>query len=90
MAAVGRWEDIRGGWEEKGARSWEDTLRSRWGGHNEDKEAVRWGRSKDSKVAATAAREAGDLCKKATALRRTLHKMPGLINQRNAFLQIIK
>ena len=28
--------------------------------------------------------------RRATALRRTLYKMPGLINQRHAFLEIIK
>ena len=50
----------------------------------------RWGRSADSQVAVTAAKEAADLCRMATALRRTLHKMPGLINKRNAFLEIIK
>merc|ERR1719431_147239 len=46
--------------------------------------------SSDSNSAATTAHLAGDLCRRATALRRTLYKMPGLIHQRHAFLEIIK
>ena len=53
-----------------------------------------WGdrseRSTDSELAANTATLAGDLCRRATALRRTLYKLPGLINQRNEFLEIIK
>merc|ERR1719507_1542832 len=49
-----------------------------------------YGSSSDCQSAATTAQLAGDLCRRATALRRTLYKMPGLINQRHAFLEIIK
>lgn len=44
----------------------------------------------DVQSATATATLAGDLCRRATALRRTLYKMPGLIDQRNAFLEIIK
>jgi hypothetical protein len=40
--------------------------------------------------AAATALLAGELCRRATALRRTLYKMPGLIEQRQAFLEMIK
>ena len=66
---------VVGKWEDTGSR----------GGEN-----INWEGSSDSHSAATTAQLAGDLCRRATALRRTLYKMPGLINQRNAFLEIIK
>ena len=73
------WGDMRPGvvgkWEDTGSRGWDNT---------------NWEGSSDSHSAATTAQLAGDLCRRATALRRTLYKMPGLINQRNAFLEIIK
>jgi hypothetical protein len=40
--------------------------------------------------AAATALLAGELCRRSTALRRTLYKMPGLIDQRQAFLEMIK
>ena len=44
----------------------------------------------DSDVAASTAQLAGDLCRRATSLRRTLYRLPGMIKQRHAFLEIIK
>jgi len=73
------WGDMRPGvvgkWEDTGSRGWDTST---------------WEGSSDSHSAATTAQLAGDLCRRATALRRTLYKMPGLINQRHAFLEIIK
>jgi len=73
------WGDMRPGvvgkWEDTGSRGWDN---------------AKWEGSSDSHSAATTAQLAGDLCRRATALRRTLYKMPGLINQRHAFLEIIK
>jgi len=66
---------VVGKWEDTGSKGWDN---------------VNWEGSSDSHSAATTAQLAGDLCRRATALRRTLYKMPGLINQRHAFLEIIK
>jgi len=66
---------VVGKWEDTGSRGWDN---------------AKWEGSSDSHSAATTAQLAGDLCRRATALRRTLYKMPGLINQRHAFLEIIK
>ena len=44
----------------------------------------------DSDVAASTAQLAGDLCRRATSLRRTLYRLPSMIKQRHAFLEIIK
>ena len=60
---------------------WEDTGNHGWS-------TATW--SPDTDLAATTAQLAGDLCRRATALRRTLYKLPGLINMRNEFLEIIK
>jgi hypothetical protein len=57
---------------------WEDTGSRGW-------DIAKW----DSHSAATTAQLAGDFCRRATALRRTLYKMPGLINQRHAFLEML-
>ena len=77
------WSEVRpsvmGQWEDTGNHGW-STLG--WGDRTE--------RSTDSELAANTATLAGDLCRRATALRRTLYKLPGLINQRNEFLEIIK
>ena len=78
------WSDVRPGV----MGQWEDTGNHGWG-------TVGWAdradlRSTDSELAANTATLAGDLCRRATALRRTLYKLPGLINQRNEFLEIIK
>lgn len=62
---------------------WEDTGNNGWSNSYHD-------RSSDSESAATTAQLAGDLCRRATALRRTLYKLPGLINMRSDFLEIIK
>ena len=63
-----------GRWEDTGSKGWE----------------FKWEGSVDVQSATATATLAGDLCRRATALRRTLYKMPGLIDQRNAFLEIIK
>ena len=63
-----------GKWEDTGSRGWE----------------FKWEGSVDISSATATATLAGELCRRATALRRTLHKMPALINHRNAFLEIIK
>jgi len=63
---------------------WEDTGNHGWGPSSSS-----W-TDTDSHQAANTATLAGDLCRRATALRRTLYKLPGLINQRNEFLEIIK
>ena len=76
------WDDVRpsvtGKWEDTGNHGWSTGT---WSGHE---------RTPDTDMAATTAQLAGDLCRRATALRRTLYKLPGLINMRNEFLEIIK
>ncbi|XP_023339600.1 uncharacterized protein LOC111709894 [Eurytemora carolleeae] len=67
-------ENSLGKWEDTGSKGWE----------------FKWEGSVDVESATNTASLAGDLCRRATALRRTLYKMPGLINQRTAFLEIIK
>ena len=78
------WSEVRPGvmgqWEDTGNHGWSTT------GWTERSDL----RSTDSELAANTATLAGDLCRRATALRRTLYKLPGLINQRNDFLEIIK
>ena len=73
------WDDMRpsvtGQWEDTGNNGWSNSYHDR---------------SSDSESAATTAQLAGDLCRRATALRRTLYKLPGLINMRSDFLEIIK
>lgn len=64
---------------------WEDTGNNGWTNHCWTDKL-----SSDSHNAANTATLAADLCRRATALRRTLYKLPGLINQRNEFLEIIK
>ena len=66
--------ECEGKWEDTGSKGWE----------------FKWEGSVDVESATNTASLAGDLCRRATALRRTLYKMPGLINQRTAFLEIIK
>ena len=78
------WSEVRPGL----MGQWEDTGNHGWGG--QAGWADRTDRSTDSELAANTATLAGDLCRRATALRRTLYKLPGLINQRNDFLEIIK
>ena len=78
------WSEVRPGV----TGQWEDTGNHGWS-------TVGWTdrtdlRSTDSELAANTATLATDLCRRATALRRTLYKLPGLINQRNEFLEIIK
>ena len=77
------WSEVRPGvmgqWEDTGNHGWST---AGWTDRTE--------RSTDSELAANTATLAGDLCRRATALRRTLYKLPGLINQRNDFLEIIK
>ena len=80
------WSEVRpsvmGQWEDTGNNGWTNSC---WTERTERAE-----RATDSENAATTASLAGDLCRRATALRRTLYKLPGLINQRNEFLEIIK
>ena len=75
------WNDMRpsvtGQWEDTGNNGWSNSC---WSAD----------RSSDSESAANTAQLAGDLCRRATALRRTLYKLPGLINIRSDFLEIIK
>ena len=65
---------------------WEDTGSSSWAA---PRTAVVEQHS-DSESAATTAQLASDLCRRATSLRRTLYRLPGMIKQRHAFLEIIK
>ena len=78
------WSEVRPGvtgqWEDTGNHGW-STLG--WADRTDL-------RSTDCELAANTATLATDLCRRATALRRTLYKLPGLINQRNEFLEIIK
>jgi len=78
------WSEVRpsvmGQWEDTGNHGWAS---SGWTDRNTDS-------STDCHNAANTATLAGDLCRRATALRRTLYKLPGLINQRHEFLEIIK
>ena len=78
------WSEVRpsvmGQWEDTGNHGWAS---SGWTDRNTDG-------STDCHNAANTATLAGDLCRRATALRRTLYKLPGLINQRHEFLEIIK
>ena len=75
------WSEVRpsvmGQWEDTGNHGWGPSSSPSW-------------TDTDSHQAANTATLAGDLCRRATALRRTLYKLPGLINQRNEFLEIIK
>ena len=77
------WDDTRpqamGQWEDTGNIGWE---------RPERREADT--ASSDTEAAANTAQLAGDLCRRATALRRTLYRLPGLINSRTDFLEIIK
>ena len=75
------WDDVRPGV----MGQWEDTGNNGWGANNWSGDI-----STDSDSAANTATLAADLCRRATALRRTLYKLPGLINQRSDFLEIIK
>lgn len=93
------WRDLRPGmvgkWEDTGSRwdRWDSSRRWEWEARAGQASSVQYSTgqaSTDSQTAATTAQLAGDLCRRATALRRTLYKMPGLINQRHAFLEIIK
>jgi len=78
------WDDSRpqalGQWEDTGNIGWERPER------RESQETA----SSDTEAAANTAQLAGDLCRRATALRRTLYRLPGLINSRTDFLEIIK
>ena len=77
------WDDTRpqalGQWEDTGNIGWERQERR-------EGDTV----SSDTEAAANTAQLAGDLCRRATALRRTLYRLPGLINSRTDFLEIIK
>ena len=77
------WDELRsqtlGQWEDTGNIGWERPER------REAKIA-----NSDTEAAANTAQLAGDLCRRATALRRTLYRLPGLINSRTDFLEIIK
>ena len=75
------WDDVRGvdvlgQWEDTGNHGWSAT-----GPYHT---------SRDNDSAANTAQLAGELCRRATALRRTLYKLPSLISNRNEFLEIIK
>ena len=78
------WDELRpqalGQWEDTGNIGWERPER------REPLETA----SSDTEAAANTAQLAGDLCRRATALRRTLYRLPGLINSRTDFLEIIK
>ena len=63
-----------GKWEDTGSKGWQ----------------FKWEGSVDVESATETATLAADLRRRATALRRTLYKMPALINHRTAFLEIIK
>jgi len=88
---VGKWEDTGA----TGATGWND-ISNNSKGTSSSNGNIQWeangagAPSADNQSAATTAQLAGDLCRRATALRRTLYKMPGLINHRHAFLEIIK
>jgi len=66
---------------------WEDT-----GNHGWNIDHAAWDGSDDQNdtAAANTAQLAGELCRRATALRRTLYKLPSLISNRSEFLEIIK
>jgi len=102
---VGKWEDTGSRWDwEQQAQQQQDqsegvssssytsspNVSSGSYGSSAQNASSSYGSSSDCQSAATTAQLAGDLCRRATALRRTLYKMPGLINQRHAFLEIIK
>ena len=78
------WDDSRAGvmgqWEDTGNIGWERPERQR------EAETA----SSDTEAATNTAQLAGELCRRATALRRTLYRLPGLINSRADFLEIIK
>lgn len=85
---VGQWEDTGA----TGTVGWSENNLANMTKNNSTSGNSPWDEpgSSDSQSAATTAQLAGDLCRRATALRRTLYKMPGLINHRHAFLEIIK
>ena len=68
---------------------WEDTGNIGWEARPGERREADTG-SSDTEAAANTAQLAGDLCRRATALRRTLYRLPGLINSRTDFLEIIK
>ena len=65
---------------------WEDTGNTGLGSMTSSGSAT----AASTSTAAATALLAGELCRRATALRRTLYKMPGLIDQRQGFLEMIK
>ena len=80
------WDDVRGvnvlgQWEDTGNHGWGVSSGAQYGGH---------GHSSDNDSAANTAQLAGELCRRATALRRTLYKLPNFINDKQAFLETIK
>ena len=76
------WDDVRPGV----TGQWEDTGSHGWAVSSSRPEPE----AEDNMAAATTAQLAGELCRRATALRRTLYKLPQLINMRSHFLEIIK
>ena len=65
---------------------WEDTGNTGLGSMTSSGSAT----AASTATAAATALLAGELCRRSTALRRTLYKMPGLIDQRQGFLEMIK
>ena len=80
------WEDSRAGV----MGQWEDTGNIGWERPGPERQREGETASSDTEAATNTAQLAGELCRRATALRRTLYRLPGLINSRADFLEIIK